>query len=232
MLDYKIKLIADFLKATDYKGSVYQFIKESSWKENKVLCINILKNQLTPEQKRDINKRSTLLDHYRDKRKPIDYFKNIILNWIVEDRIITLIKESGSDADLYGGDKERRIASNPSNISGKPDIKIIFENEVNMLLEVATGWYYEEKRVILLRDNKYPNLKNDKSHVIFLDTKYRMDYVIFNILDVEAEFRLKIKRYGNKPGYAISSDKFVFSEIFWLKHDLSILYYQNKYKTQ
>lgn len=231
-MDRKTSSIADFLKATDYKGSIYQFIKKSSWKENKVLCINILKNQLTPEQKRDINERTIYLAHHIDNRSSIAYSKNIILNWIVEDRIITLIRESGSDADLYGGDKERRIESNPSAISGKPDIKIDFPNEVSMLLEVATGWYGEEERVILLRDNKYPNLKNDKSHVIFLDTKNRMDYVIFNILDVEAKFVRHIKRYGGKPGYAISSDKFVFSGISDLKYDLRILYDHNKYKTQ
>ncbi len=101
--------------------------------------------------------------HHQDFRNQRQYAFNLILNWLVEDLVYTLLKNTGNNIKKIGSDSKRNILQGKE-ISSLPDLLI--ENEKNIWIEVISNYptnsgyssFWEQSGYFDLRDNKFNHL--------------------------------------------------------------------------
>lgn len=103
------------------------------------------------------------LSHHRDSRRPYEYGIDLMLGWLIEDAVLSVIQNKGNRAILSGEDRFREFLS-PRQISTQPDIRIQFKSG-ERLLEVFADWKgtWRDANHADLRDNKYKRLKQEKA---------------------------------------------------------------------
>jgi len=129
--------------------------------------------------------------HHQDFRNQRQYAFNLILNWLVEDLVYTLLKNTGSNIKRIGSDSKRNILQGKE-ISALPDLLI--ENGKNIWIEVISNYptnsgyssFWEQSGYFDLRDNKFNHLLKQS-----LDDDV---YVLGVVVSKSKYFKVKINK--------------------------------------
>jgi len=139
--------------------------------------------------------------HQNDSRDHVSYCVDLILGWLAEDIILTVILLEGIPARLQGSDSEREFLSQ-NELDTAPDIIIGKEGE-ERLLEIICDWtnHWEEQHKADLRDNKFVRLVKDNSLLLGVSPISGTGFLM-NVSDNHHEFEYNqyIGAY-NKSGY-------------------------------
>lgn len=143
--------------------------------------------------------------HCRDNRSIIDFAKNIISGWLIEDIILHFLKYQGLDIRLGGSDKNRSFCTKPTTAADF----IINIDGVDYPTELQANTYdgYDYS-TILLRDNKLINLMNRREHFLYVDMLTNT-FVLFDMGNEQLRYEYipaEQSRY-NKPSYKLYCDK-------------------------
>lgn len=150
-------------------------------------------NNIVNEEPRKINSevKQKLYDidysDYQDNRSKMEYFKELIINWILEDVIKDLISRR-HNCKLSGADENRDIL-NPSDITTKADLLI---NNKNVEVITDYGGYWESQGYIDLRYDKYKRVREENYAVLCLDLDNEQ---VFMFTEEEVE---KAEKYYNE----------------------------------
>jgi hypothetical protein len=101
--------------------------------------------------------------HQRDSRSYLDYGRDLITSWLLEDYFLDELRKLGLKINLVGNDKERKILKN-SKTSTNSDYEVIFENntiKVELVFDF-TDFCLKNKKIDL-RDNKIDKILDSKS---------------------------------------------------------------------
>ena len=161
--------------------------------------------------------------HNRDKRTPFQYAMDLAASWVMEDYVINQLRDklskNGLEIERAGEDKDRKMLSDKK-ISSNSDCTVSYGNK-SRKLELVNDYkgYWMKNKKIDLRDDKYKNLKNDKSLLLGISTNLKNDkslllgistkaekkYVLLDFgKDVEAKYIPSHFPYGGKPAWSIS----------------------------
>ena len=143
--------------------------------------------------------------HNRDKRTPFQYAMDLAASWVMEDYVINQLRNNGLEIKKAGEDKDRKMLSDKK-ISSNSDCTVSYGNK-SRKLELVNDYkgYWMKNKKIDLRDDKYKNLKNDKSLLLGISTKAEKKYVLLDFgKDVEAKYIPSHFPYGGKPAWSIS----------------------------
>lgn len=129
--------------------------------------------------------------HHQDFRNQRQYAFNLILNWLVEDLVYTLLKNTGIKIKRIGSDSKRNILQGKE-ISALPDLLI--ENGKNIWIEVISNYptnsgyssFWEQSGYFDLRDNKFNHLLKQS-----LDDDV---YVLGVVVSKSKYFKVKINK--------------------------------------
>jgi len=129
--------------------------------------------------------------HHQDFRNQRQYAFNLILNWLVEDLVYTLLKNTGINIKRIGSDSKRNILQGKE-ISALPDLLI--ENGKNIWIEVISNYptnsgyssFWEQSGYFDLRDNKFNHLLKQS-----LDDDV---YVLGVVVSKSKYFKVKINK--------------------------------------
>ena len=190
-----------------------------SWDESVDLCMNILDDAVTIEDKKYIDSVLGYAHHRMDKRSSLEYACDLIVGWVIEDCTVEILNKLGYNTSLNSADKHRKLLLNPTADS---DLKVCINGKEVLIEQVNdfTG-YWKKTLHVPLRDNKYINLKQENSLLFGIDYVNEL-FFILNVPETEVKY---IPYHGpfSKPAYAIlitNSDfykldklEFVFSKI-------------------
>lgn len=155
--------------------------------------------------------------HHRDSRTLIEYAQDLICSWLIEDYIISELKNNNLAIELSGEDRERKILKSRK-ISTNSDYFISF-NGKKAYIELAndfTGFWHRTGKYDL-RDSKFNHLKEmaklaDKSLILGIDFKNHL----FFLIDVcSPEIEVKSIPYHfiyRKPAFSISIPKTILKK--------------------
>ena len=123
--------------------------------------------------------------HQRDTRSIMDYGRDIVSSWILEDYWAKTLSNEDFTVTLTGADRERRILAN-TEVGSQDDFIIEYaDNRPSISMELVNdhGTFWANKKKMHLRDEKYTSMLNARSYVfaIALPTK---TFAIFNIDDI------------------------------------------------
>jgi hypothetical protein len=190
-----------------YYGNIFYFQNTPKSKTfNKILslCYDYNKYKIY-ENEEDIlfvkNKLSSLT-HFKDKRTYYEYATDLILGWVLEDFIVDKIKTI-CKVKINSKDSNREFLN--YGISTTSDL--LLENNVNLEIMQNYSEFWKKYQVLHLRDNKYNNLKKEKSFLLGID--FHQNKIIF--IDISTSNSTYINEhiaYGNKPAYEININNF------------------------
>lgn len=109
---------------------------------------------------------------HKDNRDIIEYGRDLIASWIMEDFIFLSFKAKGYKIKLHGADKKRKVLPS-SKTKTDSDFELIIEDEdmyspLDFKIELMCDYtgYWERTKKVDLRNNKF--VKMCKERVIFL----------------------------------------------------------------
>lgn len=150
--------ISDIIKK--YEGQYFPNGPEKS------ACFSQVVSEELSKETYDYLQKMCNLTHYRDSRTPQEYGIDLILGWLIEDTILSLLKEKGKKAILSGYDRFREFLP-ARKISTQPDIRVQFncgERFLEVFSDLKGTW--RNKNHADLRDNKYNKLKEEEAVMI------------------------------------------------------------------
>lgn len=190
-----------------FDDTIINIAKKMGYTEDNILILESNEDKLKKDYP-DIYNNLKSCKYNRDSRTIIEYAQDLVCSWVFEDYLIYNLKLSGLDAELSGGDYERKIL-NSTSISSKSDLKIKGNNK-NIYIELVNDYrgYWSKYNKVDLRDDKYLHIKNlssgnDKSFLLGIDfcNKKFFLFDINNNEDVKYEF---FHFAYKKPAYSIS----------------------------
>lgn len=143
--------------------------------------------------------------HQSDIRRMMDYGKDLVASWIMEDTIQQKLKDAGLRIQKAGADRKRIILPK-SEISSSSDFDVFYQNAKRRLELLCdyTG-YWKKKKRCHLRDQKYPNVCRDHSIVLGIATE---SYLLIDDISLyPAEHLDHHPPFGNKPAEEITITK-------------------------
>lgn len=169
----KADLITSFLEHFS-NATIEEFITASEWSESDAICINLLYNSLSKNDRRYIEEKIGHLDTFRDSRSSIDYARELVLGWIVEDCLINAVNECGFPCESFGGDRLREFISNSDNITGASDLSVEVAKGKEVLIEVTSDFtaYWKRNGVMDLRNDKYHNILEQDGYILGIDFQH------------------------------------------------------------
>lgn len=194
----KVKLAKDFVYS-NLNISVKDLLFIKKWDEDIDLCMNILDDNVTSENKEYIEYVLGYAYHRRDSRNSLEYACDLIVGWVIEDCTVEILNKLGYNTSLNSADKHRKILLKPTADS---DLKI-YLNGKDVLMEQVNDFtgYWKKTLHVPLRDNKYNNLKNENSLLFGIDYVNEL-FFILNVPETEANYIPYHRPFG-KPAYAI-----------------------------
>ena len=199
----KLELIDSFVK-TFFGMDINDFVSSSDWVESQTICNHLIQNTLSENERRYIEEKIGHLDTFRDSRSSINYARELVLGWIVEDCLIGAINACGFKCESFGGDRIRELISNSENITGSSDLKVEVIEGKSVLIEVTTDYtaYWKRNGVMDLRNDKYNNIVKEDGCVLGIDFR-QGEFCFFHILQTPATY-LEEHPVWKKPAYEIS----------------------------
>ena len=194
----KVKLAKEFV-LSNLNITVKELLILKKWDEDIELCMNILDDSVTSENKKYIESVLGYAHHRRDKRSSLEYACDLIVGWVIEDCTVEILNKLGYDTSLNSADKHRKILLSPTADS---DLKV-YINRKDVLIEQVNDFtgYWKKTLHVPLRDNKYINLKNENSLLFGIDYVNEL-FFILNVPETEANY-IPFHRPFSKPAYAI-----------------------------
>lgn len=140
--------------------------------------------------------------HHSDKRKMMDYGKDLVASWIMEDSIQQKLTETGLMINKAGADRERIVLPN-SKVSSSSDYDVFYRG-IKRKLELLCDYtdYWRRKKLCHLRDGKYP--QTCKTHSIVLGIAEKSFLLINDISMYKHKYIKKHRAFGYKPAEEIS----------------------------
>ena len=139
----------------------------------------VLGAQLNSEQLQYLDDRcGEQYRHFRDSRSGAEYAADLIISWVQEDALLSVLQLTGIVVELDGSDRNRELLE-PKEISSASDF-LITSGSVSRKLEVAydsTG-YWRKTGTFDLRDAKFDRLKAEKSLLLGVAVSTREAFVI------------------------------------------------------
>ena len=194
----KVKLAKDFV-TSNLNIDIEEFLINKKWDEDIELCMNILNNSVTYENKAYIESVLGYAHHRRDKRTSLEYACDLMVGWMIEDCTVDILNGLGHNTSLNGADKDRKLLLSPTSNS---DLKINI-NGKSVLIEQVNDFtgYWKKTMHVPLRDNKYKHLKNENSLLFGIDFKNELFFML-NVPKRKANY-IPYHRPFSKPAYAI-----------------------------
>ena len=174
------------LKNTGEKAS--EFIERKNWNISKELCIRVLSDQLTKEDRKDLSVLDNL-DHLKDDRSNPEYALDLILGWMLEDLLSEMIDQ---ETFHTSADKNREFLKNPK---ANSDLKIKLKTN-SIPLEIVndySGFWKRHGEMSNLRDSKFQNLRAENALILGIDMKNKK-FVLINADEADK----KGKKYNKK----------------------------------
>lgn len=142
--------------------------------------------------------------HNADFRTSMEYARDLVASWVVEDWFLRLLKAAGCEATAVGADRARNILPGCV-VSSASDFQIQYcgqDLRMEFLCDYTGFWRRSGK--IDLRDAKYQHLRQERALVFGADTLSRQGVLldmrndILGIVQVDS-----YKPYGGKPAVRI-----------------------------
>ncbi|MBR5504343.1 MAG: topoisomerase DNA-binding C4 zinc finger domain-containing protein [Methanobrevibacter sp.] len=194
----KVKLAKDFV-LSNLNMDTRMLLEIKSWDEDIGLCMDILDDAVTIEDKKYIESVLGYARHRRDKRTSLEYACDLIVGWLIEDCTVEILNKLGYNTSLNSADKHRKILLKPTADS---DLKVYIDGKEVLIEQVNdfTG-YWKKTLHVPLRDNKYNNLKDENSLLFGIDYVNEL-FFILNVPETEANY-IPYHKPFSKPAYAI-----------------------------
>ncbi len=139
--------------------------------------------------------------HQRDTRNIMDYGRDIVSSWILEDYLAKTLSNEDFTVTLAGADRERCILAN-TEVGSQNDYTIEFsDNRPSVSMELVNdhGTFWADCKKMHLRDDKYGHIRNNQSYVFALALPAK-NFAIFHINDITSVKHINSHRaYGYKP---------------------------------
>jgi hypothetical protein len=177
----KYKLIQAFITSI-YGYSVKEFIKKQDWNEPLDLCCKLFSGEELSDSENDyVHRKMGHLTSFRDRRTATQYAKELVMNWIIEDHIISVIEGCGYSCGSYGSDYKREFLSDDRTITGKSDIEVEISANHRILIELVSDYNaYWERNSMDLRHDKYANIYKENGFILGIDFK-NFRFCLFHI---------------------------------------------------
>lgn len=152
----------------------------------------------------DVYENIQTCDHNADTRSPMDYARDLVASWVVEDWFLRLLTDAGCEASAAGTDRNRNILPG-GEVSSASDFRVLYQGRelcVELLCDYTGFWRRHGK--IDLRDDKYQHLRRERALVFGADALWQrailldMGEEIPGIIQVES-----YKPYGGKPAVRV-----------------------------
>lgn len=155
--------------------------------------------------------------YHKDKRTTLEYGKDLLSGWILEDFLKLKLEQNHSDlvVERIGADANRKFLSG-TQVSSDADLQLIINNK-KTIIEVISDYngFWEVTGKGHLRDSKIKYLKNYDldTYLLAVDVKNSK----FQFINVKIISNIKFIKshyaYGGKPAYEINIDKERFKDI-------------------
>lgn len=141
--------------------------------------------------------------HNADRRTPLDYARDLVASWLIEDSFLILFRQCGLSAALSGTDRGRKILSK-ARVSSSSDFSLSWQRQTRKLelMNDYTG-FWSRKHVLHLRDNKYQKLCEEKSLFLAVSIATR-EFALYDFRSApKARYISSHPAYGGKPAYEL-----------------------------
>lgn len=99
----------------------------------------------------------------RDGRPPFEYGCDLVLGWILEDCVASLLENSGINVKMAGCDSRREFLSS-SNVKTDADAELVvgsFRRNIEFSFDLELGW--KRRRSVEFRGKKFIKIRSQKS---------------------------------------------------------------------
>ena len=139
-----------------------------------------------------------------DGRSSIEYARDLVASWLVEDYFLHLLTEAGCEATAAGADKRRAILQY-CQTGADCDFQVRLNGQVCHVEFLCdyTG-YWRRTGHVDLRDGKYKKLRAQQAQALGVDARQRQAILLDFRQEVPGVRRLEVhKPYGGKPAYVV-----------------------------
>lgn len=142
----------------------------------------------------------------RDRRTPLEYGCELVLGWLMEDYVLSLLEGGGMHVRSSGCDRKREFL-NSSKVSTDSDAEVVHDGVMRKLEMVFDySLYWRRWGRIDFRDDKFEKIKSERSMVLGVSVSDASGFVYCP--EVHAGLAVKyIKNhppYGNKPARSVA----------------------------
>lgn len=196
MVTYKTKL--NHLKQLyhDFNFTVWAQLNRYPHPE---LYHHLLTDSLSPVETDILRHQLCQTSHHRDTRKVTEYAGEILLNWLLEDLVISrILTHKFKSVQLTGGDQTRQFLAGPK-VTAMPDLKAD-GNQYDLKCD-WTG-YWKTTNTVDLRDSEYPHLVKWKAGLVLIRPFDKQIGILETISDLVAQKNISHPIW-HKPYYAV-----------------------------
>ncbi len=164
--------------------------------------------------------------HNKDKRTAMEYGRDLVVSWLVEDTALIRFRRLGLNISLNGKDRNREILT-AENISSASDY-LLNHNGKTALIELIcdyTGYWYKNG-VCDLRDNKYLKLKEiEKDYSLLIGIDFQNSkYFCINVLNYDGNVKyIEKHKVYDKPVHSLEINLEIFDKFSFYNMSKSIL---------
>lgn len=120
-------------------------------------------------QYRDLISKALSLEHNKDNRSTLEFLKEMVANWLIEDYIKQLLENAGFIVNRDGSDCNREFQYN-GEIKANPDFILTKDGITrNVELQVSYTTYWNGVEEVFLRDNKFEHLYERGDILLLVD---------------------------------------------------------------
>lgn len=142
--------------------------------------------------------------HNADSRTPMEYARDLVASWVVEDWFLHLLNDAGCEAAVVGADRSRNILPGCV-VSSASDFQIRYcgqDLRLEFLCDYTGFWRRNGK--IDLRDAKYQHLRHEQALIFGADTLSQQGVLLDLKNDVPGIIQVaSYKPYGGKPAVRV-----------------------------
>lgn len=211
----KLDLVSQFIGADIYEYARLKYEPEYS---------NILIDKLSPELK-------DILDsckHHKDHRSSLEYGKDLLLGWIVEDYVFDLLRLNNPGISiLKSGEDSHRKFLRGSSIKSTSDFIVATDNK-KFFIELISDFknFWKTNRACHLRDKKLSYLKRASlkidTYILALDIVEKTFQFIKVNKSMKSKYIPSHFPFGGKPAHEIYIDPDRFHDIKYLSIEMLV----------
>jgi len=203
--NFKLDLVIALLN--EHEINIHKLIATYEDKEmiNKVLGFTV--EPMTEEDHKELSEKLQGNEHHKDFRNDLEFARNLIIGWLLEDFVYFHLKKQGLDIQRTGNDSGRKLLKGHL-ASGEPDL-LVKQNGYKLWVEVIANFptknydsFWEEEGYFDLRDYKLKNLKmkskTDRTIVLGINVKQQKYFTMQITEALEGRPFSAEEKFGNK----------------------------------